>query len=174
MTAAKKFVPLYIVDVFSIGKKKYTGNQLAVIRNSGSLTSDVMQRIANEMHFSETTFIDSDKKSSNGGYDVRIFTPNNELKFAGHPTLGTAFLIQQQIIGKQVESVKLNLGVGQITVSFSYKNGSVSGGWMKQIDPIFQNGDHSTSELASFLELTRRTLILDFRSKMSLLASSLQ
>ena len=133
-------------------RKSIHGNQLAVIRNASSLSKEAMQRIANEMHFSETTFIDTDtKKSSNGGYDVRIFTPNSELKFAGHPTLGTAFLIQQEIIGKQVASVKLNLGVGQIPVSFSYKNGTASEMWMKQIDPVFQDGGHSIRELAFVL-----------------------
>ena len=144
--------PLYIIDVFSIGKKRFTGNQLAVVRETNSLSKEVMQRIANEMHFSETTFIDADKENkTNRGYDVRIFTPNSELQFAGHPTLGTAFAIQQKIIKRQVESVKLNLGVGLIPVSFSYRGGTVSEMWMKQAEPQFGEGGHSKVELSTVL-----------------------
>ena len=90
----------YIVDVFA--ESKYSGNQLAIVTNAGSLSDEQMQRIAKEMNYSETTFILSDKER-NGGYDVRIFTPAAEVPFAGHPTLGTAFIIRQEIIGKPVE-----------------------------------------------------------------------
>ena len=56
-----------------------------------------MQQIAKEINYSETTFILSDSKN-NGGYDVRIFTPNEEVPFAGHPTLGTAYIIQNEVL----------------------------------------------------------------------------
>lgn len=121
--------PLYIVDVFA--ESKYAGNQLAVVRYASDLSTDQMQAIAREMHFSETTFVLSDEPR-NGGYDVRIFTPANELPFAGHPTLGSAFVIQTKIIGKPVEELTLNLGVGPIAVSF---DGDIL--WMKQIAPKF-------------------------------------
>lgn len=121
--------PLYIVDVFS--EAKYAGNQLAVVRNASDLSADEMQDIAREMHFSETTFILSDELR-NGGYDVRIFSPTSELPFAGHPTLGTAFILREQIIGKPVERVTLNLKVGQIPVTF---DGDIL--WMKQVAPTF-------------------------------------
>jgi len=78
-----------------------------------------MQKIAREMHFSETTFILSDEER-NGGYDVKIFSPERELPFAGHPTLGTAYIIQREIIKKPSENVVLNLKVGQIPVTFSF------------------------------------------------------
>lgn len=70
----------------------YTGNQLATFVNSEHLTSEEMQNIAREINFSETAFLLSNKKR-NGDYDVRIFTPGSEVDFAGHPTLGTAFII---------------------------------------------------------------------------------
>jgi len=54
-----------------------------------------MQHIAREINFSETTFILSDKPNSNGGFDVRIFTPKEEVPFAGHPTIGTAYIIRK-------------------------------------------------------------------------------
>lgn len=95
----------YLLDVFA--EEKYAGNQLAVVRNARALSSVQMQRIANEMHFSETTFILSDEERD-GGYDVRIFTPANELPFAGHPTLGTAYVIRHDIINQSVNRVLLN------------------------------------------------------------------
>ena len=120
----------YIVDVFA--EQQYSGNQLAVFRNAAGLTSEEMQAIAREMHFSETTFVLSDAPRD-GGYDVRIFTPEAELPFAGHPTLGTASVVQQEIIGQPVDQVVLNLGVGPIPVTFD-SEGIL---WMKQIEPEF-------------------------------------
>ncbi|HUL62143.1 MAG TPA: PhzF family phenazine biosynthesis isomerase, partial [Methanocella sp.] len=76
--------PFHILDVFA--EEQYAGNQLAVVRNAGDIAGETMQRIAREMHFSETTFVLSDEPKD-GGYDVRIFTPDEELPFAGHPTL---------------------------------------------------------------------------------------
>lgn len=125
---------LYLVDVFA--ETRYSGNQLAVVRDSGALSTPEMQRIAKEMHFSETTFITSEEEHE-GGYDVRIFTPDFELPFAGHPTIGTAYIVQTQVIGKQVESVRLNLKVGQIPVAFSYKGGATDVLWMRQNEPVF-------------------------------------
>ncbi len=108
----------YIVDVFGVGK--YTGNQLAVFRDARSLSSEEMQAIAREMNFSETTFILSDK-ARDGGFDVRIFTPNEELPFAGHPTLGTAYVIVKEVLRKRVNSVSLNLKVGKMPVTVVYR-----------------------------------------------------
>jgi trans-2,3-dihydro-3-hydroxyanthranilate isomerase len=122
----------YIVDVFA--EEKYAGNQLAVFMDAASLTTEEMQKLANETHFSETTFILSDKEK-NGGYDVRIFTPDAELPFAGHPTLGTAHIIMDKIVRKPMaKEVVLNLKVGQIHVSFDGCGGAL---WMKQIEPSF-------------------------------------
>ena len=69
------------------------------------------------MNFSETTFVLSNA-ARDGGYDVRIFTPGAEVPFAGHPTLGTAYVIRHEIIRKAVPQVTLNLKVGQIPVAF--------------------------------------------------------
>lgn len=121
--------PYYIVDVFA--ERKYAGNQLAVIRHAQPLSTEEMQHIASEMHFSETTFILSDK-TKNGGYSVRIFTPEEELPFAGHPTLGTAYIILHEILSKPVSKVNLNLGVGQIPVTV--RNNIL---WMRQVQPTF-------------------------------------
>lgn len=124
----------YIVDVFA--EEKYAGNQLAVVRGAKALLDAEMQRIAKEMNYSETTFILSDEKR-NGGYDVRIFTPEREVPFAGHPTLGTAYVIQREIIRKPIERIVLNLKVGQIPVTPKYKRNQVDVLWMKQMAPTF-------------------------------------
>ena len=124
----------HIVDVFA--EEKYSGNQLAVVRNAERLSDSEMQQITREMHFSETTFILSDEPR-NGGFDVRIFTPENEVDFAGHPTLGTAYVIQKMILRKQIEKVVLNLKVGKIPVSFQKQSDGSSILWMQQINPTF-------------------------------------
>jgi len=122
-----------IVDVFT--EQKYAGNQLAVFRNSGGLSAEMMQAIAREMHFSETTFILSEEQND-GGYDVRIFTPGAEVPFAEHPTLGTAYVIQKEILVRPVDEVVLNLKVGKIPVTFDDTSGD-GVLWMKQVDPEF-------------------------------------
>ncbi|CAH0272598.1 Trans-2,3-dihydro-3-hydroxyanthranilate isomerase [Peribacillus sp. Bi96] len=120
-----------IVDVFSNGK--YTGNQLAVFKNAGNIPDNEMQQIAKEINFSETTFILSDSKND-GGYDVRIFTPNEEVPFAGHPTLGTAYIIQNEVLEEPLDNLILNFKGGQIKVSFNNQEELL---WMKQNEPTF-------------------------------------
>jgi trans-2,3-dihydro-3-hydroxyanthranilate isomerase len=128
------YLPFYIVDVFA--KTKYTGNQLAVIPDAGELSDASMQEIAREMHFSETTFIRSSGTNDNS-YDVRIFTPEHEVPFAGHPVLGTAYIIQTRTIRKPVAGITINLAAGRIPVSFTYKNGIPTYLWMQQNPPVF-------------------------------------
>jgi trans-2,3-dihydro-3-hydroxyanthranilate isomerase len=123
-----------IVDVFA--EEKYAGNELAVVRPAEGLPAETMQRIAREFNFSETTFI-LGNRPRRGGYDVRIFTPAAELPFAGHPTLGTAFVIQQDLIKKPVPKVVLNLKVGPIPVTIGYLGRKPDVLWMKQIQPRF-------------------------------------
>lgn len=123
-----------IVDVFA--ERKYAGNQLAVVRGAGDLSSRTMQRIAREMNFSETTFILSDQ-TRKGGYDVRIFTTTQELPFAGHPTIGTAFIIQKEVVKKRIRQLVLSLKYGPVTVTFDYLKGKPSVIWLNVKDPKF-------------------------------------
>jgi trans-2,3-dihydro-3-hydroxyanthranilate isomerase len=116
----------YIVDVFA--EEKYAGNQLAVVRGGSGLPDETLQKIALEMNYSETTFVLSEEETD-GGYDVRIFTPGDEVPFAGHPTLGTAYVIQHEILASPVASVTLKLKAGEIPVTF----GEVL--WMRQLPP---------------------------------------
>ncbi len=124
----------YILDVFA--KQKYAGNQLAVFSRAGDLSGVEMQQIAREINYSETTFILSGEQR-NGGFDVRIFTPQKEIPFAGHPSLGTAYIIRHEIIREPVEIVTLNLKAGQIPVNFISGADNMNVLWMKQFAPSF-------------------------------------
>jgi trans-2,3-dihydro-3-hydroxyanthranilate isomerase len=124
----------YIVDVFA--ERKYAGNQLAVFRDAGRLSARDMQQIARETNFSETTFILSDAPRK-GGYDVRIFTPAEEVPFAGHPTLGTACIIRDEIMEMPVQQVVLNLKIGPVPVAFHRNENGAENLWMRQIPPTF-------------------------------------
>ncbi|MCR9278591.1 MAG: PhzF family phenazine biosynthesis protein [Pseudomonadaceae bacterium] len=101
--------PLEIVDVFA--EQPLAGNQLAVVRDAGTLTTAQMQDIAREMNFSETTFVIAEDEA---GADVRIFTPEWELPFAGHPTIGTSWVLRD---GR--DDLTLRLPIGDVPVSFS-------------------------------------------------------
>ena len=141
----------YIVDVFA--EEKYAGNQLAVVRDAAALSGDQMQRITKEMNYSETTFILSEQPRE-GGYDVRIFTPGAEVPFAGHPTLGTAFVIQHEIMKEPGETVILNLKVGPIPVRFHKTDSGEEILWMKPIEPVFGQV-FEPDEIARFLTVSR-------------------
>ena len=80
----------YTVDVFS--NKIFGGNPLAIFTNTDDISTDLMQSIASEVNYSETVFIQKPKNKDNTA-KVRIFTPKNELPFAGHPNVGAGFLL---------------------------------------------------------------------------------
>lgn len=146
-------LPFYIVDVFA--ENKYEGNQLAVFEHNSDLKSEIMQAIAKEIGFAETTFINTET-SGKGDFDVRIFTTETEIPFAGHPTLGTAFVINEQIIKDDCTGLNLNLGVGKIPVDFS--NGIL---WMQQINPFFGQ-KYEPHDLAEVLGIEEIEIDTDF------------
>jgi len=123
----------YLVDVFA--EHRYSGNQLAVFVDAGHLTTAEMQALALEMNYSETTFILSSEMRQ-GGFDVRIFTPAEEVPFAGHPTLGTAFVIREHLVQTPPDEIILNLPVGSIPVTLD-SNGQIL--WMRQQTPTFSS-----------------------------------
>ncbi|NIC00671.1 PhzF family phenazine biosynthesis protein [Halobacterium sp. R2-5] len=126
---------VHFVDVFAQGK--YTGNQLAVVRDASNLATDEMLAFTRETNFSEATFVES-ADATVGGYDVRIFDPAEEIPFAGHPTLGTAFVIREYLRDDRPEEVVLDLGVGQIPVWVEDHDGEETY-WMRQIQPTFDD-----------------------------------
>lgn len=127
------------LDVFT--RKPLEGNQLAVFTDGQGLSDAEMQALAREMNLSETTFIlprDADTETRDG-VKVRIFTVQEELPFAGHPTLGTALCIRglRSSAGQRPPNkVVLDLRVGKIPVQFTPKDGDVFGE-MRQRDPEF-------------------------------------
>lgn len=153
-----KGLTFYIVDVFA--EQKYAGNQLAVFRNAQGLPSEEMQKIAKEIGFSETTFVLSDA-SCEGGYDVRIFTPAAEVPFAGHPTLGTAYVIRREILGQSVDHVNLNLKVGQIPVAFEAQSGGEKIPWMTPKEASFHEV-FDAKEIAPLLRVRPEDIDEDF------------
>ena len=115
-SASAKGLVYSIVDVFA--EAPYAGNPLAVVRSAARLDSATMQAIARETNLSETTFVLHDA-ARDGAFDVRIFTPGKELPYAGHPTLGTAWMIRDALLGGVGDEVVLRLGIGLVRVRFA-------------------------------------------------------
>jgi trans-2,3-dihydro-3-hydroxyanthranilate isomerase len=127
-------LPFTQFDVFT--SRALEGNPLAVFPDGRSLSDDEMQAIAKEMNLSETTYILPREAAieKERGVRVRIFTVQEELPFAGHPTLGTAFALRGN---SGAAEIKLELNVGPIPVTFEEKPGQPSFGEMRQNDPVF-------------------------------------
>ncbi len=104
----------YQVDVFS--NKLFGGNPLAVFLNGEDFAEYQLQQVAKEMNLSETTFI-SPPSHPDADFDVRIFTPGKEIPFAGHPTLGTAFVLKHAgLIPSTKNHLLLNFKSGLVSV----------------------------------------------------------
>lgn len=105
--------PFYQVDVFT--DHIFGGNPLAVFTNGQDFKENDLQKVAREMNLSETTFVYS-STSDEADFDVRIFTPTREIPFAGHPTLGTAFVLREYVESNE-NPLRLNFKAGIIPVS---------------------------------------------------------
>ncbi|UCE10659.1 MAG: PhzF family phenazine biosynthesis protein [Candidatus Thorarchaeota archaeon] len=149
-------LPYIQTSVFVDKRYQFGGNQLATFSDVGLnslLENSEMQGIAREMNFSETTFIVKSKKVQ-CGFGVRIFTPQVELPFAGHPTLGTAFVLKKKrMISIEDSSIDLDLRIGPTTVGFNLD--SIS---MIQSYPVFSAEFDRPSRLADALGLDRDDL----------------
>ena len=150
---ATKKLSLVQVDVFT--DRALTGNALAVVLDGRGLTTEQMQALARENNLSETTFILPGEAGAekSRGVRVRIFTVQEELPFAGHPALGTAFVMHEQ---SGAAEVRLALNVGTVPVSF-VKTGSspLAFGEMTQKDPEF-GAIHDPETVAGVTGLTVR------------------
>ncbi len=133
---------LIIVDVFA--EQPLAGNQLAVVRQASALSDDQMQAIAREMNFSETTFV---TEQAPDRATVRIFTPDRELPFAGHPTLGTAWVLADGR-GEYI----LDLQAGAVPVVF--KDGIT---WMTP-PPVKLNSTFPRAQAAALIGLSSTDL----------------
>ena len=114
-----------LCDVFT--DTPLTGNQLAVFTDGRGLDDETMQAIARELKLSETTFV---FPAEQGGHaKVRIFTPATELPFAGHPTLGTAFVLAAPM---QLLEIRLETGMGIVPVRLEREGARIVFGRMEQ------------------------------------------
>lgn len=136
-----------IVDVFA--EAPLSGNQLAVVRGAGALDTVRMQAIAREMNFSETTFVTAEDAA---GARVRIFTPERELPFAGHPTLGTAWVLAAAASAPPAVYT-LELAAGRVPVTFG-SDGLV---WMTP-PPVSLAGTLPAATAAALLGLDESAL----------------
>jgi trans-2,3-dihydro-3-hydroxyanthranilate isomerase len=145
------------MDVFT--SEPLQGNQLAVFTDARGLSDVEMQRIARETNLSETTFvfprdIEIERRE---GVRVRIFTTEEELPFAGHPTLGTAAVLRERLNGSTVD---LALKVGKIPVTFKQDEADLPFGEMRQNDPQFL-ATHDANEIAPIAGLSPQDLRTD-------------
>jgi trans-2,3-dihydro-3-hydroxyanthranilate isomerase len=117
-----------VADVFT--DTALTGNQLAVFTDGRDVDDDTMQKLAKEMNFSETVF--ALPPEAGGHARIRIFTPALELPFAGHPVLGSAFVLGAPL---QLGEIRLETGAGTIPVTLEREGARISFGWMQQPVP---------------------------------------
>ena len=151
-----------ILDVFA--ERPLEGNPLAVFHDARSLSDAEMQALARETNLAETTFIlpDDPEVERAQGVRVRIFTTQEELPFAGHPTLGTAsWLHLHHPTLRGVETITLRLNVGPIPVRFDPgASPQAARGTMRQNDPVF-GARHDRATVASVLGLQPNDLSAD-------------
>jgi trans-2,3-dihydro-3-hydroxyanthranilate isomerase len=122
-------LPFYIVDVFA--DKKYAGNQLAVFMDAENLSTEQMQQMAREINFAESTFVTKLDKANNKA-EIRIFTPAHEMQFAGHPIIGTSWVLMNKIFDNSPNEIKLEVPIGPIAIS---KSDDLI--WLKAAQPKF-------------------------------------
>src|SRR5437899_5068440 len=123
MADEKRHYRLRWVDVFT--DRPLAGNPLAVVLEADGLSDQQMQAIARETNLSETTFVLPPEKREHAA-KVRIFTPYVELPFAGHPTVGTGWvLLDEGLVGSGADAFTLEEGVGPIPVRIDRGGGKV-------------------------------------------------
>jgi trans-2,3-dihydro-3-hydroxyanthranilate isomerase len=139
-------------DVFT--DHLFGGNQLAVVLEGRGLSGETMQAIANEMNFSETTFVlppdrpDTDVR-------MRIFTPGEELPMAGHPTIGTTFaLARTGVVDRGRETVVFGCTIGPVPVTMTWNGDDLSFAWMSQLLPVFGEPIPDPARAAAALSLS--------------------
>lgn len=138
-------LPFYIIDVFA--ENKYAGNQLAVFLEAENLSSEEMQRIAKEINFAESTFIRK-LDFENHSAEIKIFTPASEMKFAGHPIIGTSWVLMNKIFKNEPKAIKLEVPIGPIQIQ---KTEDLI--WLKAAQPKFWDV-FAKEDFRSFSNLT--------------------
>lgn len=143
----------HLVDVFT--DRAFGGNPLAVVTNGRGVREETMQAIAKEFSLSETTFV-LPPDDPRHDWRVRIFTPGNELPMAGHPTVGTAFVLAREHLisrGERESSIVLEEGVGPVPVRVEFENGEPVFAEMSQPLPKFGPRLNDAVAVAAMLSL---------------------
>jgi trans-2,3-dihydro-3-hydroxyanthranilate isomerase len=130
-----------VADVFT--DTPLTGNQLAVFTDARELDGDAMQSLTREMNFSESIFVLPPE--SDGHVKIRIFTPDRELPFAGHPVLGAAFVLGQPL---QLVEIGIETGSGTIRVQLEREGPKITFGRMSQPIPTWRSYERAEELLA--------------------------
>jgi trans-2,3-dihydro-3-hydroxyanthranilate isomerase len=157
------------IDVFT--SRRLEGNPLAVFTDARGLSDSEMQDLARETNLQETTFVfprDAATEREHG-VKVRIFVPDKEIPFGGHPTLGTAMVLRNLQMArasrsgraKDASSVLLDLKVGKVPVDFREEASGNVFGEMHQIDPVF-GPLHNRETVAALLDLKPRDIMDDW------------
>jgi trans-2,3-dihydro-3-hydroxyanthranilate isomerase len=120
------------------------GNQLAVFTDATDIPEELLQPLAREMAFSETVFVY--RPEADGHVRIRIFTPTLELPFAGHPILGTAFVLGAPL---QLIEIRLETGAGVVPVVLEREGPRIIFGWMSQPIPTWQPYEREAELLAA-------------------------
>jgi len=141
-------VEFRLVDVFT--DTPLAGNQLCVVPDAAGLDPELMQSIAREIGFSETTFV---TEVNGDRYAMRIFTPARELPFAGHPSLGTAFVLVSD--GSVRTPVTQSVAAGDYAIEVDVAAGS---GWMRQGQAAFGAEQEDVRTVADAVGLIREEL----------------
>lgn len=147
-----------LVDVFT--NERFGGNQLAVFTNGRGLETDLMQRIAKELNLSETVFVLPPDDPAND-WKLRIFTPGTELPMAGHPTIGTSYVLAREHlvnITPEQPMIRLEEKVGMIPVTFDFDEGGHLQISMQQPNPTFGPEFPDRAVIAEMLSINMEDL----------------
>ncbi len=136
--------PYVVLDVFT--DTPLQGNPVAVFTDGGRIDPAILQSLARELNLSETVFVFSPEDPALADARVRIFTPAAELPFAGHPVLGTAFVIGERTGG---ETVRLHTGAGIVPIALTRRAGTIVAGEMEQPLPRWEPADDPEAVLAA-------------------------
>ncbi len=156
-------VRYHLVDVFT--DQQFGGNPLAVFTNGRGVAAETMQTIAKELNLSETTFVLPPEDAAHD-YRVRIFTPGQELPMAGHPTVGTTYVLAREHLierpadasGDGETEIKLEEGVGTIPVRVRWRAGKAQFIEMRQPLPEFGARIEDTAAVAEMLSIDPREI----------------
>ncbi|MEM1136744.1 MAG: PhzF family phenazine biosynthesis protein [Bacteroidota bacterium] len=151
-------VSYYLLDVFT--SQKFGGNQLAVFTDATPIPEGILQQIARELNLSETVFI-YPPETNQGDYKMRIFTPDKEMVTAGHPTIGTAHLLLNELNWSYKKNGELLLEqkIGSIPVSFDKDGNKCTQITMQQPNPVYGNLIQKRGMIAEILSISENDLM---------------